>query len=129
MLAKFCGSFTWTDNDGNIFKPNTLTILPAYTTFTVGSLPVPDQTPAGTEIDLTPPGITNGTSLVWIENKTGQDLNMAWNGNWFPHLAAGGLLLHVAPTAPAAGVIIGLRFMLTQIQSGIGSIYYAIGGT
>lgn len=91
-------------------------------------MPVHDGAASGTEIDIAFPGIA-AASLVFIENKTGQELNMAWGGNWFPHLPDGGAVAFLFPKTPETGGVSALRFMLTQAQVGEGHINYTVAGT
>lgn len=120
--------FSWTDDEGNSYKGGSGDFMCPGNSVTSGYLIVPDGSAAGTEFDLPFPSVLNAATYIFLLNKTGQDLNMAWGGNWFPHLAAGGMLLFASPTAPTAGGITSLRFMLTKGQSGIGKLKYAVCG-
>jgi hypothetical protein len=128
MQGTYAGNFSWSDAAGNVIKPKAVSIPFNYAVAITGSLPVPDETPAGTEVDVPFVGLSQGASFVWMQNSTGQDLNMAWGGNWMPFLAAGGVLLWVAPQLASAGRITSLRFMLTQAQQGPGCIIYTVAG-
>lgn len=128
MQAKYAGRLQWADADGNVFNPKEIAIAIGYNIENVGMLPVPDGTAAGTEIDLPFTGVTGGASMLLVENKTGQELNTAWGGNWAPHIAVGGILLYASPAPPVAGQISSWRFMLTQQQVGMGYIAFAVLG-
>jgi hypothetical protein len=120
---------TWEDADGNPIHPKPRTIQIPCTVGAQGAIPVPPGTASGTEVDVPFPGILSAATLVVIENETGQELNVAWGGNWAPHLPAGATLIYAMPAVPAAGAITSLRFMLTQQQVGAGLINYTVLGS
>ena len=129
LFAQYSGGYQWSDPDGTIYKPKATLIECPYTVPLVSMLPVPDGAAAGTEYDLPSCGIMTGASFVWVRNWVGQELSMAWGGNWLPHLPNGGIVVWAASQLAAAGTIISLRFMLTQTQVGPGAIHYALMGT
>lgn len=127
----FTSQYTWTDILGNTFHPKPDSAIAGNGAVSMtGALPV-NPAPAGTEVDLNfaPMGITSGIVFLWLENRTGQELNMAWQGNWFPHLPPGGRLIWAFPVEAAAGQITAMRFMLTQDQSSLGYIKFMVVGS
>jgi hypothetical protein len=126
--AIYHAGFSWVDDDGNPIKGNDIQVVANYTIASVGSVPIPNGTVAGVEFDMPLAGMPGGGALIWIRNKTGQELNMAWGGNWFPHLAVDGTLIWAAPSPPLAGAITSLRFMTTAVQVGLGKITFALFG-
>ena len=121
-------SYEWTDADGNVFKPVARTTMIPYSTAVKGEIPIPAGTAEGAEVDLTLPNITTACTLVIIENLSGQDLGMAWGGNFSPDLGIGATMLYACPAPPSQGGITGLRFFLRQAQVVDGLIAYAVLG-
>jgi hypothetical protein len=120
--------FTWTDPDGNIVTPKIRTVSCPYSINLAGEIPVLAGTAEGVEVDIPFTGLTKAASLICVENMTGQELGMAWGGNFMPNLPAGGMMLHAFPSCPAAGPILSLRFFLTGVQAQDGKISYAVLG-
>lgn len=124
----------WTDSEGNNYTGTPFAgasggMMMAGNVVNCGYLLIPDQSAQGAEFDLPFQGVAQGATYVMIANQSGQELNMAWGGNWFPHLPAGGLLLWAFPAIPQGGQITSLRFMLTQAQNGLGKIKYIYCGS
>lgn len=128
MTATYSRIFDYVDDDGNAVTPAKVQIQVPYKAASIGTIPIADGTPSGTEFDMPFQGMTQGGALILIRNKTGQELNMAWGGNWFPHLAIDGLLSWAAPAPPTSGAVLGLRFMLTKTQQGDGKITFSLFG-
>jgi hypothetical protein len=122
-------SFRWTDADGNPYVSKGRTMQFPGTLVLHGSLPVPAGLEAGAEVDLPFLGISDGASFCYLENETGQELNMAWGGNFFPHFPNDGVMLFMFPTVPASGQIQSWRFILTQAQAQAGVVNFAVFGT
>lgn len=129
MQASFVGKCSWTDADGNPVTPAATAVSCPYCVAIAGHLPIPDGTPAGVEFDIPFTGIASACSLLRIENITGQELGMAWGGNFMPSLPPGGLLFWAFPVAVMSRPITSLRFFTTAPQSGVGKIVYSAMGT
>src|SRR5277367_4170706 len=117
MVAQSCQatfSFKWTDGDGDALTVKGKTLVFPGTLLLRGSLSIPAGLSSGTEVDLLLPGLVQGVSFMYLENMSGQELNMAWGGNFYPHLPDQGVMLYMFPVAPAAGAVTGWRFFLTQ---------------
>jgi hypothetical protein len=127
--AKYTGSYVWTDGEGNLLKPAAVNILSPYDIPFDGTIPVRAGATAGTEVDLTLPGLGTGATILFLANHTGQELGMAWGGNFAPNLPDKGVIVHAYPALPAAGQITGFRFFLTQTQIANGFIAYFAGGS
>ena len=119
----------WLDAQGNPVAKATQVINAPCSVALDGILPVAAGTAQGTEIDLPMLGIVQAATFVTVQNQTGQELEMAWGGNWLPNIPPGGLLRWAFPVAPSANVITSLRFMLTQEQGAAGSILYTVCGS
>lgn len=128
---RFQSSFSWTDILGETFHlapgPE---VTGAGAVGMTGALPV-EPAVAGTEFDLDfrPMGVTNGIAYLAIVNLTGQELNMAWGGNWAPHIPTGGRIIWALGSVPNGGQITSLRFMLTQDLTSPGYIRFAVVGS
>jgi hypothetical protein len=119
----------WSDDDSNVIHRAMRTILCPFAVAVEGSLPIPVGTAQGIEIDLPFEGVAVAATFILIENHTGQELGMAWGGNFSPNLPDGGVLIRAFPVAPAAGFITALRFWLTKAQTAPGKIVYLFGGS
>jgi hypothetical protein len=119
-------SFTWTDLDGNVISPAPRGVAPPYSVSLYGSLPIPAGTASGTEVDIPFTGIAAGATHVAIENKTGQELGMAWGGNFMPSLPPGALVQWTLPSQvqQSGRSVTSLRFFLTETQPVLGHIVY-----
>jgi hypothetical protein len=117
------------DADGNVVRPKPRIIASPYTISLEGQLPFPDGTPAGTEIDLPFTGLTVAATLLIIENQTGQELGMAWGGNFSPNFPNKGTIIWAFPAAPATRPILSLRFWTTVPQVGLGMVPYTVLGS
>jgi len=127
--AYFGLQMQWTDGDGNPVKPATKAVTIPYTVAVEGEIEVAANTAQGVEVDVPFEGIGTVATGVYVENLTGQELGMAWGGNFMPNIAPGGVLLVAHPKAVAAGQILALRFFLTKAQVGPGLINYIAFGT
>jgi len=126
--VKFSGSYSWVDADGNAMKAIATKLASCqYNVQLVGQLPVPTGLVLGAELDIPFTGLS-AASFVYIENQSGQELGMAWGGNFSPNLPNGGMLCYAFPTAPVAGGISSLRFFLTAPTTAPGLIMYAAFG-
>jgi hypothetical protein len=121
--------YSWTDSDGSTYNPAPHNITCPCTVGISGAIPVPAGTPSGTEFDVPFTGIASAATMVFIENKTGQELGAAWGGNFAPNLAPGGILFYAHPAPVGAGKVTSLRFFLTQTQAADGQILYAACGS
>ena len=121
--------FIYTDVDGLVVNPKPISISVPYTTSLIGALQVQPGTAAGTEIDLPMLGINQDATYIQIQNETGQELNMAWGGNWEFHLAPGGIFVRSNPAPVLAGSITAWRFLLTQTQVALGAIIFHVLGS
>jgi|ERR1700722_751065 len=122
-------AFQWTTADGN---PRNFAPKLGACPFNIpleSTMPVPAGTAQGTEIDISFPGIRTAATFIYICNMSGQELGMAWGGNFMPSLPPNGILCYALPQAPNAGVITSLRFFLTQVQAADGAIAYAVFGS
>jgi hypothetical protein len=128
MQAQVQMQFHYTDADGNIIRPAAKNIVCTYAVSVSGSIPVPAGTPQGAEVDLPFTGLAEDACFVYVHNTTGQELGMAWLGNYMPNLPADGVLWMPQPSYRAAGKIPALRFFLTQQQAQEGSIVYTVLG-
>ena len=118
----------WTDAQGNFVGKASRTLQSQLSVVLDSSMPVPVGTAAGAEIDIAFPGIVTAASYVLIENQSGQELGMAWTGNFLPSIPDGGMVLWYLPTTPSQRQILSLRFFLTQDQVSPGSILYTVCG-
>lgn len=119
-------SLRWTDGDGRVMSPASLSVLFPYCACSSGVLSVPAGASSGAEIDLVLPGSwTNLTAFV-VENQSGQELGMAYGGNFAPSLPAGGMFAFAFPAAVSVSgrAITGWRFFLTQNQSAEAGVNY-----
>lgn len=120
-------SYAFVDEDANsLHSPPLITQCP-YAVVLDSSIPIPDGTASGTEIDIPFTGIQAAT-FVYVKNMSGQELNAAWLGNWGLHLPDCGCLCYILPAVPSGGVIPSLRFMLTKAQVGAGKLHYVVAG-
>jgi hypothetical protein len=130
MTAQATFSFKWTDADGNAFSAKGRTIQFPGTLLLHGSLPIPAGLSAGAEVDLPFLGIADGASFIYLENAAGQELGMAWGGNFYPHLPNEGVMMYMFPNAVSpAGAVTSWRFFLTQAQAEVGYVNFAVFGT
>lgn len=126
-LVVYSSSLTWTAVDGAQYTKSFPTFPSgnqSMSNVVQGAITIPDGTAMATEFDVTLPGVVVGASFFQFSNSTGQELNCAWGGNYAPHLPVGGSVVYNFPSAPANGPITGFRFFTTQVQSGVGRIYY-----
>jgi hypothetical protein len=86
-------------------------------------------TAQGAELDISFPNIGTAATFVYVENKSGQELGMAWGGNFYPDLPNGGVILLMFPEAPVQGVMTGFRFFLRQAQTTVGQVNFVVGGS
>jgi|SRR5208337_961048 len=129
LNAVLTWTLSWVDGDGNTVKPPAKSVACPYLVSNAGEIPVPAATPQGTEIDMPFTGIGAAATCVYVENLTGQELGMAWGGNFMPNIPAGGALLFAHPRAVGAGPIVALRFFLTRVQAAPGTINFLVFGT
>jgi hypothetical protein len=125
----FSFNCSWTDADGNVIRPATRTVQCPYSLCIQSALPIAQGLPAGTELDIPFTGMIQSSTLMIIQNFSGQELGMAWGGNFSPNLPAGGLLIRAFPAPPTSNPILGLRFFLTEIQATAGKVNYTLLGT
>jgi hypothetical protein len=117
------------DADGNAIMPAAKVVSIPYTTVANMVMWVRGGTAQGAEVDATFPGLVAAGTLIVVENETSQELNMAWGGNFFPHIPPGGVIIFAYPAAPAAGQITGLRFFTTQAQLADEKVVFTVLGS
>src|ERR1700729_3182407 len=118
MIARITYNLSWLNPvDGSVVPTKPRTIECPYTIVVSGQMRVLAGTGPGVEVDVPFQGITQATTLAVIKNQTGQELIMAWQGNWLPNLPNGGTFIHAFPVPVTAGCITGFRFFLTETQA------------
>lgn len=118
----------WADPHGRVQQIPVTSVSVPYMSAPTGVIPILANSPAGTEVDLPLLGILTAATFLLVENTSGQELNMAWGGNWAPHLPPGGMFMFSFPTAPSSGQITSWRFfttMETTVRTGIN--FWALG--
>jgi hypothetical protein len=121
-------SYSWVDANSNALVVPQQVINMPYKVSAKGAILVPDGAASGAEFDVPFTGAGQGAVCVMLWNLTGQELNAAWGGNFAPHVPPGGMVAFTFPLLPAAGLVTGYRFFLTQTQVGEGRIAYFFAG-
>ena len=112
---------TWSDPDGLLVKSNTIATTMTYAMCVDSVLPIPAGTASGTEIDLPLAGITQGLTGLRLQNMSGQELGMAYGGNFSWSLPPGGSIVlafstPVSSSGRAITVANTIRFFTTAVQ-------------
>lgn len=119
-MMTFQHTMSWRDPEGNITNGLPIVTSVPYEQCFDNMLPVPGGTPAGTEIDLPFPGILQDITCLRVINQTGQELGMAFGGNYDLSLPVGAMQIFTFPV-PVVGSnryigASGVRFWTTVIQ-------------
>lgn len=123
-----CGAMQWVDGAGNTLSTAAQSITCPGAVIVSGALPFPAGTAQGAEIDLPITGILTAATCLYIANRTGQELGMAWGGSFMPSLPPGGTIGWAFPESPTTRPITSLRFFLTEQQAAYGFVSYWAGG-
>ncbi len=120
----------YTNEEGGTSAITPIAVVCKYKGQNHGAVDVPDQA-TGT-IDIPFGSVDEGATCVIIENKTGQDVEIKWNGqnpeSHHHNLATGGVFVMGSPLAPNANPILSVSATLAGTQAGDGSIGYHVFG-
>ncbi|AGP41513.1 hypothetical protein [Sorangium cellulosum] len=128
--ALFTSELTYTPGGGGALTQSFRVTAP-YTAISAGTLDIPDATASGQAFVIPFGGVNTDARGLVIKNNTGLDIGIRLNGaaaNIY-QLAAGGVFMHWAPAAAAAGALTGASVTTTAATTGPGTVDYIVLGS
>jgi len=132
LNARLGVTLSYTNEEGGSSTMSPIAIAAKYQSQSHGTIDVPDTTSADTEYSIPFGSVDEGASLMIIENRTGQDLEVKINdqnvGSHHHDIPAGGVFVLGGPNKSTVHPLLSAVVKTTATQSGAGLVGYRVFG-
>ncbi len=132
LNARLGLTLSYTNEEGGTSTMSPIALAAQYQSQSHGTIDVPDTTVSATEYPIPFGSVDDGASLMILENRSGQDLEVNLNGKdddtHHHDIPIGGVLVLGGLHASAGHPLLSAVVVTTATQSGAGLISYRVFG-
>ncbi len=132
LNARLGVTLSYTNEEGGTSTMTAIAVAAKYQSQSHGTIDVPDTTAADTEYSIPFGSVDEGATLMILENRTGQDVEVKINGqavvSHHHEIPAGGVLVLGGPLASAESPLLSAVVKLSATQAGAGLVAYRVFG-
>ncbi len=132
LNARLGVTLSYTNEEGGTSTMTAIALAAKYQSQSHGTIDVPDTTAADTEYAIPFGSVDEGATLLILENRSGQDVEVKINDqavvSHHHDIPAGGVLVLGGPNVSGTNPLLSAVVRLNSLQAGAGLIAYRIFG-